>query len=584
MTFALNNLGRHAEARTIAREGLRVAEQGTSDRYRGLCHFALGHTAMTQGEWAEAVPQFHRAAHYMQRLNHQRNLAVIYNNLGIIYQQQKLHDRAIAQFRKAQRIHQNQKGSERDMAIALFNIATNYGFQDSLAAARRYYTEARRWMDPRRDLDLLTNWYSNLGQQFLHEAEQLPIGQRRALYDSSFRYHQMALERSRRMNHPVHELHELHALAQVHNLRGEYAQARPLLDQALRMVGQAGNDATERRAIYRQYALLNAAQGRYRDALTWNTRYEALQDSLDNQQTKQLLHEYEVKLRQAEARQKLAENQRRIEQLESDRKRQNLWLGLAGVGVLAAGALLVVGGLYYRQRQRANANALLALEHQQALGVVQAELQGQQKERLRISKEIHDDLGASLTAIGLLSEVVKTRSGPAATPEVHKISDLSAEMVTTMNEIIWALNTRNDSLNGLIAYIRSYAREFAENTGRVLAIETEEAAQEISIRGADRRNVFLTVKEALHNAVKHAGASRLTLRIQAREELVIEIGDDGRGFQPDALPPHRNGLTNMKNRMREAGGTCEISSGSAGTSVRLTYPYPTIPAEKILQT
>ena len=145
---------------------------------------------------------------------------------------------------------------------------------------------------------------------------------------------------------------------------------------------------------------------------------------------------------------------------------------------------LVFAYLYARQRQRTADNALLAAEREHALAIVQSELQGQQKERLRIAKEMHDDLGASLTAIGLLSEVVKTRMGTATTPEVEKISTISADMVTTMNEIIWSLNTKNDSLNGLIAYTRAYASEFIDNTDLHLQTQVNESPERLPSGGS----------------------------------------------------------------------------------------------------
>ena len=202
---------------------------------------------------------------------------------------------------------------------------------------------------------------------------------------------------------------------------------------------------------------------------------------------------------------------------------------------------------------------------------LEAELAGQQKERLRISKEIHDDIGASLTAIGLLSEVLKTRPAFRETAEVHKISELSATMVTAMNEIIWSLNTRNDSLNGLVAYIRAYAAEFAETACFSLQTDIQEAATDRPINGSDRRNLFLVVKEALHNVAKHARATQVQLHIQAGGPLSIRVCDNGQGFSENN-PKNGNGLANMQQRMAGAGGSCRVTSGPAGTCVELTYP------------
>lgn len=167
-----------------------------------------------------------------------------------------------------------------------------------------------------------------------------------------------------------------------------------------------------------------------------------------------------------------------------------------------------------------------------------------------------------------------------AVPEVGKISAISAAMVTSMNEIIWSLNTRNDSLNGLIAYIHVCAREFIDNTPLTLKFDISESPGEVIIRGVDRRNLFLTVKEALNNVVKHAQATEVTLRMQPQTiptqggTFHVDVCDNGRGFDPASLAhAHRNGLINMQLRMQESGGTCTVASTEKGTYVRVCFPY-----------
>ncbi|UYZ63495.1 tetratricopeptide repeat-containing sensor histidine kinase [Hymenobacter weizhouensis] len=589
LVFALNNLGRYPEAKALALRALARARQDTSKNHLGQSHFALGLTAWKQGEFKEAVRQYHQAEHYMRQLHKTYNLGVIHNNLALIYQQQELYDQALKELQLALQFQRQTNATPRDLAITYFNIASNYWRQRNGPQAKHYYRLTRQHLDPRKDLDILVNLYNNLGQMFLHQAADASAERRRILHDSSFYYHRQALQLSRQLRSPVDELHQLNALATIYNDQREYAQARPLLQRALAMVRQHGNAPTERIAIYRGFINMYEGQRNFEAAYRWRDRYEAVADSLDNQATKDLLESYRLKAQQASTQLKLQAKQNQINGLQDERRRQRLWLVLAAVTATAAAGLLALGYSYYQQKQRANAQALLAVQRQQDLLAVQAELHGQQKERGRIAKEMHDDLGGSLTVIGLLSEVLKTRPGTAAAPEVHKISALSAEMVTNLNQIIWSLNARNDSLNGLIAYIRAYAREFLDNTTLALRVHAAEAAEDVSISGDDRRNLFLTIKEALHNVVKHAQATRVTLRLEARAgTLLIEVCDDGRGLAPGASPAdQRNGLTNMANRMRESGGQCTVEPApGGGTCVRLTYPYrPTVAAAspKILQ-
>lgn len=575
MTYALNNVGRHAEARTIARQALQMAQTDTSKRYRGISHFALANTALFEGNTKDAIPHYQQAAHYMGLLGKQKNVAVINQNLGTIYEQQRMYPQALDHFRRALAFDIRDKQDRRSIAIDYFSIAMILNKLKKVDESRAYYLKAKQWVDPKKDLDFMVNLYNNMGYQYGDEAK----------YDSALYYQREALRVSRQLNNPRHELHILMALAQTNSHMKQYDQAKRLLNESYAIATKNKVGLVEFRNIYREYAIATDGLGNYKASAEWLDKYIGVNDSLNNQETKNLLQDYELKLKQAESRKKLAQKQEQITQLEAERQRQNLWLLVAVLTAAVIGLGLVFSYLYYRQRQRTAANALLAAERERELAVVQSELQGQRKERLRISKEMHDDLGASLTAIGLLSEVMKTRMGAATTPEVEKISTISADMVTSMNEIIWSLNTQNDNLNGLIAYVRVYASEFIENASLTLRTSVQESPQDVNIRGVDRRNVFLTVKEALNNVVKHARATEVTLIVQPEtNRLRIDVCDNGRGFTANEQATQRNGLVNMRNRMAESGGTCAILPSPTGTCVKITFPYLPRPTEEILQT
>lgn len=559
MAYLLNNLGRHDEAKKIAQDALLKAKQDTSKRNLGISYFALANTALFSGNLNEAVPHYRQAATLMRLIGKLKNVAVINQNLGYIYEQQRMYPQAVEHYKRALAFDSTDTQDRRSIAIDYFSIANILSKQKKMAESHMYYLKAKQWIDPRNDLDFMVNLYNNMGYQYADEAR----------YDSALYYQREALRISRRLGNPRHELHLLMALAQTNSRMKQYVQAKRLLNESHAIAIKNKVGLAEFRNIYREYYVANAGLHQYKAALEWSDKHDRVDSLLSNQETRELLQAYELKLKQAEAQQKLAEKQGQIMLLEAERDRQNLWLLLVALTAITIAIGAILGFLYYRQRQR-------TAGRERELAVVQSELQGQQKERLRISKEMHDDLGASLTAIGLLSEVVKTRMGDATTPEVEKISTISAEMITSMNEIIWSLNTKNDSLNGLIAYTRSYASEFIDNTSLLLQTDVEESPREITVRGVDRRNVFLTVKEALNNVVKHAGATQVTLRIRPQlDQVVIDVCDNGRGFVLSDRASLRNGLGNMQNRMAELKGRCEIvSSLTAGTCVKITYPYP----------
>lgn len=195
-------------------------------------------------------------------------------------------------------------------------------------------------------------------------------------------------------------------------------------------------------------------------------------------------------------------------------------------------------------------------------------------ERLRtsIATDLHDELGTRLTRIGLLSEMVERQTEEAhpAKSQVTQISAMTHEMVRTMDEIVWAVNPRNDTLEDLANYIFHFAQEFFRHASVRCRLDIPADLPLLRLTTEVRHNLFLAVKEALNNVIKHAQAMnvRVTLKLDA-PVLSIVVQDDGRGFTPDSQRPGGNGLRNMQQRLESIGGRVEVESESGrGTMVR----------------
>ncbi len=194
-----------------------------------------------------------------------------------------------------------------------------------------------------------------------------------------------------------------------------------------------------------------------------------------------------------------------------------------------------------------------------------------EKERARIAKDMHDELGASLTQIGILSELAKRESAnpPAVERHADKIFDTSRKVVNTLDEIVWAVNPKNDVLDKLAPYILQYAEEFFEITPIRCRLDAPGSWPACPVSAEIRHNLFLTVKEALNNIVKHAEASEVQIHLALHGPVFeILIEDNGKGFSPDPLDAAGNGLPNMRKRMEDIGGQFEMSS-QPGKGTRL---------------
>ena len=198
-----------------------------------------------------------------------------------------------------------------------------------------------------------------------------------------------------------------------------------------------------------------------------------------------------------------------------------------------------------------------------------------EKERTRIATDMHDDLGAGLSRIKFLSETIgiKKQQQQPIEEDISKIREYSHEMIDKMGEIVWALNEKNDSLSDLLSYTRVYAMEYLAQNGIKCIVEVPEHFPSGFVTGEFRRNVYLTVKEALHNVVKHAQASSVIIKIDTGEKLQFSIRDNGVGFDKNNIRPFSNGLTNMEKRIKEINGEFEVLNGN-GTTINITVPLP----------
>src|SRR5688572_29865148 len=144
-------------------------------------------------------------------------------------------------------------------------------------------------------------------------------------------------------------------------------------------------------------------------------------------------------------------------------------------------------------------------------------------------------------------------------------------MIDKMGEIVWALNEKNDSLSDLLSFTRAYAVEYLAENGINGNIDKIPSVENMMMNGEFRRNIYLSVKEILHNVVKHAKADAVTIHFKANHQLTITVQDDGVGFDKENIQNFRNGLINIKKRMTDIGGRMDIINDQ-GTRIILTVP------------
>jgi ligand-binding sensor domain-containing protein/signal transduction histidine kinase len=236
---------------------------------------------------------------------------------------------------------------------------------------------------------------------------------------------------------------------------------------------------------------------------------------------------------------------------------QTLWFR-ALFGLVAVGAVGAVARYMIRKRLR---RKIEQYEQQQALA----------RERARIARDIHDDLGARLTQITLLSELSNAEQRGELGTNARKIALASREMAESLDEIVWAVNPAHDTLAGVIEYLSQSADAFLEETSIRLRLNTPKETPPCKISAQVRHQLFLAFREALNNAVKHAGASEIQIDVAVTQaRLQVTITDNGTGFEPRLNETSRNGLRNMRHRLETIGGSFDLTTQPGlGTRVQL---------------
>jgi len=198
-----------------------------------------------------------------------------------------------------------------------------------------------------------------------------------------------------------------------------------------------------------------------------------------------------------------------------------------------------------------------------------------QQERLRISEDMHDDLGSDLTKIGVLSEMIRVIEPMRPEPAewLKKISFHAIDLRKKFDEIIWALDPDNDNVGELFSYLQSYSREFFDDSPVSCSFETE-GSEEEKLSSAIRRNIFLTFKEILNNSLRHSGAKKVHIHFLNKNSwLIITVKDDGKGFDTGETGNEGHGLKNLRSRMERIGGELQVNSlPGGGSTTKLRIP------------
>jgi two-component system NarL family sensor kinase len=501
---AYSQLGKSIEALKYYQLAIKMAEVANDKQYIGKINKNIGALYEEQKNFNQALAYYDKAQDIALAIKDESLLADCYNNRGIVYEQQFKYNDALIVYKKALAIYEKLNKTDR-IALSLNNIGIVYKFLHKFPESLKYYGRSLQYSEKLGDKFFVAANFNNMGNVYalMHN------------YPKAIEFNAKGLKIA------------------------EEIKATNIVVEAL---GSLADD----------YAGL----GDLKKAYQFKNKYIAANDEYINLERSKQLAEMQTVY-------ETDKKERQIITLKLDKQiaslnmaRQDLSLQKKNYQIFAITAIalcLASFGYFYNYRQRVK----------QQLDKERAITETENQERTRIAKDVHDDMGAGLSKIILMAGMVENRMNADGTSikEISTITQISKELVDNMRDLIWVLNPENATLDNLASRIREHCTDYLDG----LTVKTEFDIQDdipvIKISQQAQRNIFMTIKEALNNCIKHADCDKISISLSYKDGLLsINITDSGKGFDMGELKRSGNGLRNMQQRIQSVGGSFNISS------------------------
>lgn len=556
-TAMLNVQGKFDESLKLQQQALALCEQHHLDDLRIKALMNIGVVYQYKEDYQAAADQYLKSLPVLERTADPRSLSLIYGNLCGLYRSlnQPLKELEYGELS----VKYGEKSKELyTIGRAYHNMANALKDNNRDKEREDYLNRAYRIGRRINDIDLQETALINLGDMFTQTAAP----------DIYLYYFRKALPLADSLGDVYGKSLALEAIASGLFRKQQYRQAEQKAYEALTYARENEQRESETKALLLM-SDIQIALGNLSASAKFRQQYDSVYNAVVNKElvknVQKLETEYEVEKKQSQ----LLKQSLLLEQKSREALRQRAWLWILVAGLVIMGLFLFWGIRYYRQRQLLNQKKVEALQAEQDNIRLKGLLEGQLLERRRISQEMHDDIGSGLTSILFLSRTLQGQETVLA-----RLRQTAEQLIRKMNEIIWVMNHEQDTLDRLVAYMRLHIAEALDNAGIEYEFSVTDPLPVHTLSQEFRRNLYLTAKEAVNNAIKHAGATLVTIFISAGDRLELIIEDNGRGLDPGKTNTFGNGLRNMQQRMEQVGGAFTISGGPRGARVVLSAPLP----------
>jgi signal transduction histidine kinase len=498
----------------------------------------LGNAYLGKGDYRGALTCYLDALKITESTNDERTQMACVANLALIYNYLKNYQEALNYQQRALVLAQKYNQAQA-LAKTYFNIGSIYRDLHKPDSALLFYRRALQgYAQFGLPLDIAIT-HNNLGPTFIDLNQP----------DSGLHYLQLAKTEFEQMRDSFEIMNNAMLLGTTWRMLGQKENNRSYFQLAQRELDLCQAIAERKKvedlkmSCYYQQAVLYEAMGNESKAFWYLKRYNLISDSIRSEQyTHQIAEmqtQYEKEKKETEISKLTAEKLLSAEQLARQQTFNYSLLAMAGL-------ILVSGSIVFRnvQKKRVAEKQIAILEKQNAI----------ESMRSKIASDVHDEMGANLTRLGLNAQQLMQSTVVPQDEKVlaEKMAAQSQEILTGMREIIWASNPANDNLKSMLGFMRQYIDRFFDGTQIRPVVNFPQNIGEVTLHPEVRRNLFLILKESLNNALKYSGSDRIDIDFKnENENFQLKVKDYGKGLDHDYKDDFSNGLSNMQMRAQQ---------------------------------
>ncbi|TFG79032.1 MAG: tetratricopeptide repeat protein [Flavobacteriales bacterium] len=559
----LNNQGKFREALEISKEALeRYLELG-DEREIAIAYINVGSEWQYLADFQLAADNYLKAMKIGETIGDQRLQRITNNNLASIFINLKEYEKG-KQFAERSLVMAKALKDSYSIASSTYNIATAELYLKEYDLALAHYSEVGKMGKRSQDFILILDGW--LGAGDVYNAQNVT--------EHAVFYYDSVIDLSRQKKAPEYEMYAYMGLSELKDKNTNYSEAEQYALKGIALAKRLGSNY-ELKDLFKRMAEVAEKSGAYQKALEYRKEFEVLNDSIIGENSRSNINLLEAKFESEK-------KESRIVKLEAAQKIQELSLQqkntLNTVLVGASAALLLLSLLFYRNhmhKQRLQQQRIGELEKEKQLMATEAILKGEERERMRLAKDLHDGLGGMLSGIKYSFQHLK--GNQIMTPESQRSFDRGMDMLDSsileMRRV--AHNMMPESLVkfGLDSALKDFCNEITKS-GALMVNYQSFHLEDMALEQTFAINIYRIVQELINNTLKHASAKRAIVQLSYSGDLLsLTVEDDGRGFNTDLIYATSGmGWRNIEHRIELLKGKLDINShNDNGTSVHIEF-------------